>query len=157
MIEFRTRHSSWYQVPVLYGWWDLTASGALLLAPGAAGNGHGDGQRRRRARARRERLISRCCSGAIVRPAPVELLPVVLGGLLVAAVDDRLARVVDRVGDLVSARQRDAGDEARERARDVIEGVVIVVADDHLPRAAEAAAGRAGARQLNRLAHNAQG
>jgi hypothetical protein len=29
MIDFRTRHSSWYQVPVLYGWWDLTAAGAL--------------------------------------------------------------------------------------------------------------------------------
>ena len=25
MIDFRARHSSWYQVPVLYGWWDLTA------------------------------------------------------------------------------------------------------------------------------------
>jgi hypothetical protein len=29
MIDFRVRHSSWYQVPVLYGWWDLTASGAV--------------------------------------------------------------------------------------------------------------------------------
>ena len=23
MIDFRARHSGWYQVPVLYGWWDL--------------------------------------------------------------------------------------------------------------------------------------
>lgn len=29
MIDFRARHSSWYQVPVLYGWWDLTASGEV--------------------------------------------------------------------------------------------------------------------------------
>jgi hypothetical protein len=29
MIDFRTRHSSWYQIPVLYGWWDLTAAGAV--------------------------------------------------------------------------------------------------------------------------------
>jgi hypothetical protein len=29
MITFRAEHSSWYQVPVLYGWWDLAASGAL--------------------------------------------------------------------------------------------------------------------------------
>jgi hypothetical protein len=29
MIDFRARHSSWYQVPLLYGWWDLTAGGGL--------------------------------------------------------------------------------------------------------------------------------
>lgn len=41
MVYFRTRHSSWYQVPVLYGWWDQTAAGQIALAPGAhAGNGH---------------------------------------------------------------------------------------------------------------------
>jgi hypothetical protein len=28
MIEFRVRHSGWYQVPVLYGWWTRTAGGA---------------------------------------------------------------------------------------------------------------------------------
>jgi hypothetical protein len=33
MIDFRVRHSSWYQVPVLYGWWDLTASGAIAEVP----------------------------------------------------------------------------------------------------------------------------
>ncbi|MCL2769473.1 MAG: hypothetical protein FWD42_05105 [Solirubrobacterales bacterium] len=38
MIDFRARHSGWYQVPVLYGWWDRTAAGAV-----AAGNGHGNG------------------------------------------------------------------------------------------------------------------
>lgn len=29
MIDFRARHSSWYQVPVLYGWWDKVAGGGL--------------------------------------------------------------------------------------------------------------------------------
>ena len=28
-IEFRTLTQSWYQVPVLYGWTDLVAGGAL--------------------------------------------------------------------------------------------------------------------------------
>jgi hypothetical protein len=35
MTYFRARYSSWYQVPVVYGWWDLTAHGAI--APGDAG------------------------------------------------------------------------------------------------------------------------
>jgi hypothetical protein len=47
MTDFRVLHSSWYQVPVLYGWWDLTAAGALAVAangsPSASGNGHGVG------------------------------------------------------------------------------------------------------------------
>ncbi len=42
MSYFRTVHSSWYQVPVLYGWWDLSASGAINGDPVAA-NGHGNG------------------------------------------------------------------------------------------------------------------
>jgi hypothetical protein len=29
MIDFRARHSSWYQVPILYGWWDKVASGGV--------------------------------------------------------------------------------------------------------------------------------
>ena len=37
MVEFRSRHSSWYQVPVLYGWWDLTAGGGSeTVAPATA-------------------------------------------------------------------------------------------------------------------------
>ena len=40
MIHFRTVHSSWYQVPVLYGWWDQTAAGGLATQPAPAGNGH---------------------------------------------------------------------------------------------------------------------
>ncbi len=43
MSYFRTIHSSWYQVPVLYGWWDLSASGAISGAPITAANGHGNG------------------------------------------------------------------------------------------------------------------
>ena len=43
MVYFRAKHSSWYQVPVLYGWWDQTAGGGLARAPLARGasNGHG--------------------------------------------------------------------------------------------------------------------
>lgn len=47
MIAFRRRFSGSYQVPVLYGWWDATAEGALVEQPSAApadghgGNGHG--------------------------------------------------------------------------------------------------------------------
>ncbi len=53
MVYFRARHSSWYQVPVLYGWWDQTAAGAISsnglgpIASGAnghAGNGAGVGE-----------------------------------------------------------------------------------------------------------------
>ncbi len=47
MIFFRASHSSWYQVPVLYGWWDLTAAGGLAAAlvphGNGVGNGHGNG------------------------------------------------------------------------------------------------------------------
>ena len=34
MVYFRGTHSGWYQVPVLYGWWDLTASGGIEEPPG---------------------------------------------------------------------------------------------------------------------------
>jgi hypothetical protein len=46
MTRFRIEHSSWYQVPIVYGWWDRTAGGEILTgdaAPGGnglAGNGH---------------------------------------------------------------------------------------------------------------------
>jgi hypothetical protein len=43
MTYFRTTHSSWYQVPVLYGWWDLTASGALATEQIVSGNGRANG------------------------------------------------------------------------------------------------------------------
>lgn len=29
MIAFRTRHSGWYQVPVIYSWWTRTAAGSI--------------------------------------------------------------------------------------------------------------------------------
>jgi hypothetical protein len=43
MVYFRARHSGWYQVPVLYGWWDLTVHGAIAAGPVVSGaaNGHG--------------------------------------------------------------------------------------------------------------------
>src|SRR5918998_5530134 len=74
-----------------------------------------------------------------------ELLPVQLGGLLHAAPHDRLAGVVDRVRDGVALGQRDPRDEAAERASDVVERVVVVVADDHAPVAAQPRAGAADA------------
>jgi hypothetical protein len=46
MTRFRIEHSGWYQVPVVYGWWDRTAGGEIRTdaGPGAgnglAGNGH---------------------------------------------------------------------------------------------------------------------
>jgi len=45
MRYFRSTHQGWFQVPIVYGWWDLSAHGAL--APGvkalANGNGHSNG------------------------------------------------------------------------------------------------------------------
>jgi hypothetical protein len=43
MTRFRAVHSGWYQVPVLYGWWDLAAHGAVVTEPLRSGNGHGNG------------------------------------------------------------------------------------------------------------------
>jgi len=43
MDEFRARHSSWYQVPVLYGWWDQTVAGGVVQMPIVAGNGGNGG------------------------------------------------------------------------------------------------------------------
>jgi hypothetical protein len=45
MIDFRTRHSGWYQIPALYGWWDRTAGGSIAperTAPDLS-NGHAGG------------------------------------------------------------------------------------------------------------------
>jgi hypothetical protein len=44
MARFRTLHSSWYQVPVLYGWWDKTAGGEILMGNGNGSNGHANGK-----------------------------------------------------------------------------------------------------------------
>jgi hypothetical protein len=46
MSDFRVRHSGWYQVPVTYGWWDLTAGGQVL-GPPPSGNGRDGGSRTR--------------------------------------------------------------------------------------------------------------
>ena len=50
-------------------------------------------------------------------------------------------RCCGSVGDLVAAGNRDARNDASERLGHVIEGVVVVVADDHPPRAAKAGVG----------------
>jgi hypothetical protein len=46
MVEFRARHSGWFQVPVVYAKWDATAGGTLLLETAAGGNGQGNRQGR---------------------------------------------------------------------------------------------------------------
>ena len=43
MTYFRASHSSWYQVPVLYGWWDRTTGGSVLTGGLAGEDGHGNG------------------------------------------------------------------------------------------------------------------
>jgi hypothetical protein len=44
MTYFRAAHSSWYQVPVLYAWWDQTTHGAIVSEPAVVGaNGHANG------------------------------------------------------------------------------------------------------------------
>ncbi|HEY2570950.1 MAG TPA: hypothetical protein VGI27_05735 [Solirubrobacteraceae bacterium] len=41
MTRFRIVHSGWYQVPVVYGWWDRTAGGEILTAEATPiDNGH---------------------------------------------------------------------------------------------------------------------
>jgi hypothetical protein len=42
MERFRATHSSWYQVPIVYGWWDRTAGGEIHTDSQPA-NGHGNG------------------------------------------------------------------------------------------------------------------
>ncbi len=47
MTYFRARYSGWYQVPVLYGWWDLTAYGQVAperVTANGAGNGVAAGE-----------------------------------------------------------------------------------------------------------------
>jgi hypothetical protein len=43
MFDFRVITSGWCQVPVVYGWWDLTVGGALVSGAPAGGNGGGNG------------------------------------------------------------------------------------------------------------------
>jgi hypothetical protein len=47
LTHFRAIHSGWYQVPLLYGWWDKTTGGEIHTAangaPNGAGNGHANG------------------------------------------------------------------------------------------------------------------
>ena len=75
MTYFRTIHSSWYQVPVLYDWWDLETSGATDDDRPVACRQRRHGTRlRHRARGApvardRSAHAQPRSSGAIVRPA----------------------------------------------------------------------------------------
>jgi hypothetical protein len=44
MINFRVNHQGWYQIPVLYSWQDLVASGGLQPEPITGGVEVGDAQ-----------------------------------------------------------------------------------------------------------------
>ena len=160
MTDFRDAALELVQMPVLYGWWDRTAGGAVARpaarAATATATAHGNGHASRRAGD--ERLSAQpCSSGAIVRPGALELLPVVLGRPPGGRCRRSPCPVVWITLAISWPRcERDAGDEARERARDVVEGVVVVVAHDHPPGAPEAAPGLADARHLDRLAHGRQ-
>src|SRR5262245_50229760 len=59
--------------------------------------------------------------------AVAQLLPVELRALTLAAPDPRAARVVDAVGHLHASVVVHAGNDPRERLRDVLERVVVVV------------------------------
>jgi hypothetical protein len=43
MVDFRVLHSGWFQVPVLYSWWDETVGVALVRESTPTGNGRGAG------------------------------------------------------------------------------------------------------------------
>jgi hypothetical protein len=45
MVDFRARHSGWYQIPLLYGWWDRTAAGSINgeRSDADVSNGHANG------------------------------------------------------------------------------------------------------------------
>src|SRR5215211_541646 len=83
------------------------------------------------------------------QPRPLELVPVVLGRLAWAGPDDRLTSIVDLIGNSVALLKADPRQDPRERLSDVLEGVVVVVADDHAPLAAEIGTGAGGAGTLD--------
>src|SRR3954469_5623746 len=112
-------------------------------------------------RTRRGTGVKRLAASALLershgQPGVLELLPVQLGGLLVPAPDDGLAAVVDAIGHRVADRDGEARDVARQRVRDVVEGVVVVVADDHPPLAAKPASRPLHAGEFDGLAHGVQ-
>jgi hypothetical protein len=67
---------------------------------------------------------------------------------------------VDPVREAHALLEADTGEHGGQRLRDAVEGVVVVVEDDHLPRRVETAAGVAGARladgRRGRRAHVAE-
>src|SRR5215210_2366128 len=72
-----------------------------------------------------------------------QLLPVELRRLLVTRPDHRPAGAVDSVGDPEPLVVGDAGDRGRERSRDTLEGVAVVVQHNDVPRRVETGTGSA--------------
>ena len=73
-----------------------------------------------------------------------------LGGLARAGPHDRLAGVVDLVRDPVALLERHPRYDPGQRGGDAVEGVVVVVQDDHPPGVAEPLARLLDAGQLDR-------
>src|SRR5262245_29295573 len=76
-----------------------------------------------------------------------------LGGLARARPDDRHPGVVDLIRKAVALIETDSRDHAGQRAGDVVEGVVVVVADDHAPVPAQPRSRTRAARLLDRRRH----
>jgi hypothetical protein len=93
---------------------------------------HGDGGRD----ANTHRFLTTCIFESTVS-VDVARRAAELRRLARAGPDRCLAAVVDRVGEPVAPIEVDAGDDAGERLGDVIEGVVVVVQDDHEPITAQ--------------------
>ncbi len=99
------------------------------------------------------RRCSGCRAAIIVRPASLELVPEafsIVCRLARAAPDDRQAGVVDLFGEPVALVEADPGNHPGKGLGDVLEGVVVVVADDHAPVAAQPGARSGDARLLDR-------
>src|SRR4029077_2471101 len=67
----------------------------------------------------------------------LQLLPVVLGDFLVPRPHDRTSIAVDAVGDAQALVIGHLGQGRGQRGRDTLEGVVVVVQDDDVPRSPE--------------------
>ena len=72
------------------------------------------------------------------QPVLAQLFPVQLGLLVEAGPHDGLPGAVDLIRQPHPVVVRDAGDDGRQRGRDTLKGVVVVVEDDHEPGSAEA-------------------
>src|SRR5262249_46222855 len=87
-------------------------------------------------------------------PEAAELVPVELRRLAMPRPDDRATGVVDLVCHSQASLVGDVRDGRRERSCDALEGVVVVVEDDHVPRGAEAGARAPVGALLRRRRHD---